>query len=124
MPNRSVEDVRSIPVHLDQSRSLRAGKYIPTIHVIGYFNLFTLLLSKATWLSQTEGQILIDIINDIGLEQRIDFPTSEAKSWFDTLNSHSTYHLGRNPFRFKFGLGSILPVKLTSETCVRATTLN
>ena len=55
------------------------------IHVLGDFNFRDIVwpdrLSKSgSSLSQTEGQILIDIMNDHGLEQSVNFPTRERNT--------------------------------------------
>ena len=50
---------------------------------ISSWSLLIFLLSKSgSTLSQAEGQILIDIMNDHGLEQMVHFPTREK----DTLD--------------------------------------
>ena len=57
----------------------------PLIHVLGDFNFRDIVwpdrLSKSgSSLSQTEGQILIDIMNDHGFEQLVNFPTRERNT--------------------------------------------
>ena len=59
-------------------------KKLPSVHVLGDFNFkdieWTDRLNKSgSALSQSEGQMLIDIMNDHGLEQLVDFPTREKK---------------------------------------------
>ena len=67
----------------NQGRGLNLIK--PLIHVLGDFNFRDIVwldrLSKSgSSLSQTEGQILIDITNDHGLEQLVNFPTRERNT--------------------------------------------
>ena len=46
-----------------------------------YWDTLRIRLSKSgSSLSQTEGQILIDIMNDHGLEQLVNFPTRERNT--------------------------------------------
>ena len=58
------------------------GKKLPSVHVLGDFNFKDIdwpdrLSKSGSTLSQSEGQILIDIMNDYGLEQMVHFPTRE-----------------------------------------------
>ena len=58
------------------------GKKLPSVHVLGDFNFKDVdwpdrLSKSGSTLSQPEGQILIDIMNDHGLEQMVHFPTQE-----------------------------------------------
>ena len=67
------------------SAKCRAPNKPPYIHVLGIFNFRDIVwpdrLSKSgSSLSQTEGHILIDIMNDHGLEQLVDFPTRERNT--------------------------------------------
>ena len=70
---------------LDKIKNINKGNKPPLIHVLGDFNFRDIVwpdrLSKSgSSLSQTEGQILIDIMNDHGLEQLVNFPTRERNS--------------------------------------------
>ena len=82
-------------------RTHHKGKKLPSVHVLADFNfkdldwperlsniyliLLIFLLSKSgSMLSQSEGQILIDIMNDHGLEQMVHFPT-RAKNTLDLI---------------------------------------
>ena len=61
------------------------GKKLPSAHVLGDFNFKDIdwpdrLSKSGSTLSQSEGQILIDIMNDHGLEQMVHFPTREKMS--------------------------------------------
>ena len=56
----------------------------PSVHVLGDFNFKDIdwpdILNKSgAALSQSVGKILIDIMNDHGLEQLVHFPTREKK---------------------------------------------
>ena len=67
---------------LDKIKNINKGNKPRLIHVLGDFNLRDIVwpdrLSKSgSSLSQREGQILIDIMNDHGLEQLVNFPTRE-----------------------------------------------
>ena len=69
----------------DKIKNINKGNKPPLIHVLGDFNFRYIVwpdrLSKSgSSLSQTEGQILIDIMNDHGLEQLINFPTRERNT--------------------------------------------
>ena len=70
---------------LDKIKNINKGNKPPLIHVLGDFNFRDIVwpdrLSKSgSSLSQTEGQILIDIMNDHGLEQLVYFPTRERNT--------------------------------------------
>ena len=70
---------------LDKIKNINIGNKLPLIHVLGDFNFRNIVwpdrLSKSgSSLSQTEGQILIDIMNDHGLEQLVNFPTRERNT--------------------------------------------
>ena len=70
---------------LDKIKNISKGNKPPLIHVLGDFNFRYIVwpnrLSKSgSSLSQTEGQILIDIMNDQGLEQFVNFPTRERNT--------------------------------------------
>ena len=70
---------------LDKIKNINKGNKPPLIHVLGDFNFKDIVwpdrLSKSgSSLSQTEGQILIDIMNDHGLEQLVNFPTRERNT--------------------------------------------
>ena len=57
-------------------------KKLPSVHVLGDFNFKDIdlqdrLSKSGSTSSQSEGQILIDIMNDHGLEQMVHFPSRE-----------------------------------------------
>ena len=64
---------------LDYIKTHHKGKKLPSSHVLGDFNFKDIdwpdrLSKSGSTLSQSEGQILIDIMNDHGLEQMVHFP--------------------------------------------------
>ena len=64
---------------------MRNTKNLPSAHVLGDFNFKDIdwpdrLSISGSTLSQSEGQILIDIMNDHGLEQMVHFPTREKNT--------------------------------------------
>ena len=59
-------------------------KKLPSVHILGDFNFRDIVwpdkLSKnGTMLSQSEGQVLVNIMND-GLEELVNFPTREENT--------------------------------------------
>ena len=61
------------------------NKNLPSAHVLGDFNFKDIdwpdrLSKSVSTLSRSEGQILIDIMNDHGLEQMVHFPTREKNT--------------------------------------------
>ena len=62
------------------------GKTLSPVHVLGDFNFKYIdwpadrLSKSGSTLRQSEGQLLIDIMNDHGLEQMVHFPTREKKT--------------------------------------------
>ena len=69
---------------LDHIRTQHKGKKLPSVHVLGDFNFRDIdwpdrLNKSGSALSQSEGQMLTDIMNDHGLEQLMHFPTREKK---------------------------------------------
>ena len=70
---------------LDYIRTHHKGEKLPSAHVLGDFNFKDIdwpdrLSKSGSTLSQSEGQILIDIMNDHGLEQMVHFPTQEKNT--------------------------------------------
>ena len=77
---------------LDYIRTHHEGKKLSSVHVLGDFNFKDIdwpdrLSKSGSTLSQSEGQILIDIMNDHGLEQMVHFPIREKTycTWFSPL---------------------------------------
>ena len=88
-PGGTSEDFQLFRKQLDHIRSQHKGKTHPSVHVLGDFNFKDIdwpdrLNKSGSALSQLEGQMLIDIMNDHGLEQLVHFPTRE-KSTLDLL---------------------------------------
>ena len=76
------EEFQLFREQLDNIRTQHKGKKLPSVHVLGDFNSKVIdwpdrLSKSGSTLSQSEGQILIDIMNDHGLEQMVHFPTRE-----------------------------------------------
>ena len=83
-PNGTVEDFQLLRDQLDHIRSQHKGKTLPSVHVLGDFNFREIVwparLSKSgSMLSQSEG-MLLDIMDDHGLEQMIPFPTCDKNT--------------------------------------------
>ena len=81
-PGSTSEEFQLFREQLDYIRTHHKGKKPPSVHVLGDFNFEDIdwpdRLSKlGSTLSQSEGQILIDIMNDHGLEQMVHSPTRE-----------------------------------------------
>ena len=70
---------------LDYIRTHHKGKKLLSVHVLEDFNFKDIdwpdrLSKSGSTLSQSEGQILTDIMNDHGLEQMVHFPTREKNT--------------------------------------------
>ena len=79
------EEFQLFREQLDYIRTHPKGKKLPSVHVLGDFNFKDIdwpdrLSKSGSTLSQSEGQILIDIMNDHGLEQMVHFPTREKNT--------------------------------------------
>ena len=79
------EEFQLFREQLDYIRTHHKGKKLPSAHVLGDFNFKDIdwpdrLSKSGSMLSQSEGQILIDIMNDHGLEQMVNFPTREKNT--------------------------------------------
>ena len=84
-PGGSSEDFHLFGDQLDQIRNKQKGNKPPSVHVLGDFNFKDIawpdrLNKSGSMLSQSEGQMLIDIMNDHGLEQLVHFPTREKNT--------------------------------------------
>ena len=76
---------KDVPLTIAHFRTHHKGKKLPSAHVLGDFNFKDIdwpdrLSKSGSTLSQSEGQILIDIMNDHGLEQMVHFPTREKNT--------------------------------------------
>ena len=81
----SLPTVESELKYTDCAPDEHVGCKLPSVHVLGDFNFKDIdwpdrLSKSGSTLSQSEGQILIDIMNDHGLEQMVDFPTREKNT--------------------------------------------
>ena len=88
-PGSTSEDFQLFRDQLDHIRNQHKGKKLPSVHVLEDFNFRDIdwpdrLNKSGSALSQSEGQMLIDIMNDHGLEQLVHFPTRE-KNTLDLL---------------------------------------
>ena len=73
-------------------KSQHKGKNLPSVHVLRDFNFREIVwperLSKSgTMPSQSEGQMLLDIMDDRDLEQTIHFPTRDKYTFNLILTS-------------------------------------
>ena len=89
---RTSEEFQLFREQIDYIRTHHKGKTLPSVHVLGDFNFKDIdwrdrLSKSGSTLSQSEGQILIDIINDHGLEQMVHFPTREKNTLDLPLNN-------------------------------------
>ena len=81
-PGSTSEEFQLFREQLDYIRTHHKGNKLPSVHILGDFNFKDIdwpdrLSKSGSTLSQSEGQILIDIMNDHGLEQMVHFPTRE-----------------------------------------------
>ena len=84
-PGSTSEEFHLFREQLDYIRTRHKGKKLPSVHVLGDFNFKDIdwpdrLSKSGSTLSQSEGQILIDIMNDHGLKQMVHFPTREKNT--------------------------------------------
>ena len=84
-PGSTIEEFHLFREQLDCIRTHHKGKKLPSVHVLGDFSFKDIdwpdrLSKTGSMLSQSEGQILIDIMNDHGLEQMVHFPTREKNT--------------------------------------------
>ena len=84
-PGSTSEEFKLFREQLDYIRTHHKGKKLPSAHVLGDFIFKDIdwpdrLSKSGSTLSQSEGQILIDIMNDHGLEQMVHFPTREKNT--------------------------------------------
>ena len=84
-PGSTSEEFQLFREQFDYIGTHHKGKKLPSVHVLGGFNFKDIdwpdrLGTSGSTLSQSEGQILIDIMNDHGLEQMVYFPTREKNT--------------------------------------------
>ena len=85
-PGGTSDDFQLFRDELDHIRNQHKGKNLPSVHVLGDFHFRDIdwpdrRNKSGSALSQLEGQMLIDIMNDQGLEQLVYFPTREKIYW-------------------------------------------
>ena len=85
-PGGTSEDFQLFRDQLYHIRNQNKGKKLPPVHVLGISTLEILIGHNrpGSALSQSEGQMMIDIMNDYVLEQLLHFPASE-KNTLDLL---------------------------------------
>ena len=84
-PGSTSEEFQLFREQLDYIRTHHKGKKLSSAHVLGDFNFKDIdwpdrLSKSGSTLSQSEGQILIDIMNDHGLEQMVHISTREKNT--------------------------------------------
>ena len=82
-PTSEIDLLRS---QLQKIKCMHKGTKPSSVHVLGDFNFGDIVwpdrLNKSgSPLSQSEGEILTEIMNDYGLEQLVQFPTREKLLW-------------------------------------------
>ena len=83
-PGSTSEEFHLFREQLDNIRTHHKGKKLPSIHVLGDSTSKILIgqidLANQVQRCQSEGQILIDVMNDHGLEQMVHFSTREKNT--------------------------------------------
>ena len=83
-PDGTSEDFQLFRDQLDHIRNQHKGKKLPSLHILGDLKFRDIdwpdrLNKSGSALSESEGQMLIDIMNDHGLEQLVHFPPRQKK---------------------------------------------
>ena len=77
-------EIEMLRSQLEKIKGMHKGNRPPSVHVLGDFNFGDIIwpdrLKSGSPLSQSEGEILIEIMNDYGLEQLVHFPTRERNT--------------------------------------------
>ena len=97
-PGSTSEECQLFREQLDYIRTHHKDKKLPSVHVLGDFNFKDIdwpdrLSKSGSTLSQSEGQILIDIMNDHGLELGPNIIRSELRT-NGTLPHSRKEHIG------------------------------
>ena len=88
-PGRNLAELTSeidlLRSQLQKIKCMHKGNKPPSVHVLGDFNFGDIVLpdrlnKSGSPLSPSEGEILIEIMNDYGLEQLVHFPTRERNT--------------------------------------------
>ena len=85
LPGGSCEEFQLFRDQLDHIRTNHKGNKLPSVHVLGDLNFKNIawpdrLNKSGSLLSQLEGQMLIDVMTDHGLEQLVHFLTREKNT--------------------------------------------
>ena len=80
-----MSEIELLRSQLQKIKSMHKGNKPSSVHVLGNFNFGDIVwldrLDKSgTRLSPSEAEILIEIMNDYGLEQLVHFPTRERNT--------------------------------------------
>ena len=86
LPGSTSEEFQLFREQIDYIRTHHKGKKLPSVHVLGDFNFKDIdwpdrLSKSGSILSQSEGQILIDIMNDHGLNKWYTSPLKKKTHW-------------------------------------------
>ena len=82
-PSGSCEDFQLLRNQLEYFKS--QYEKLPSVYILGDFKFKVVVWQdrfnkNGTMLNQLKGQVLVDIINDHGLEQLVNFPTREENT--------------------------------------------
>ena len=101
-PGGSGQEFQLFRDQLDHTRTKHKGNKLPSVHMPGDFKFKDIAwpdrrTKSGSVLSQSEGQMLIDVMNDHGLELLVQFLTRNHK--YIGFNSHfSSWSVSRNTF--------------------------
>ena len=103
-PGGSGEEFQLFRYQLEHIRTKHKDNKLPSVHVLGDFHFEDIawpdrLNKSGSVLNQSEGQMLIGVMNDHGLGQLVQFPTGRKIHWIFGFNSHfSSWSVSRNIF--------------------------
>ena len=135
-PGRNLAELTSeidlLRSQLQKIKCMHKGNKPPSVHVLGDFNFGDIVwpdrLNKSgSPLSPSEGEILIEIMNDYGLEQLVHFPTRERNTLDLIITSlpgqfvdiHSPDRLGDHDIVSETLKVVILPIKKLNRKVYR-----
>ena len=110
-PGSTSEEFQLFREQLDYIRTHHKGKKLPSVHVIGDFNFKDIdwlrrLSKSGSTLSQSEGQILIDILNYHGLEQMVYFPGVVLQEELESEQKRAARFVTGN-YMYNYEIGSM-----------------